>query len=79
MKSEIKEAAEQADITFPCLMRHKLNTNLIVWFMDRNTGIVVNSGDGGLHALGLFRQDWNSALDTVAWQSFTGKIILSND
>lgn len=76
MKSEIQEVAEQAAITFPCLMQ-STDSPLVVRFTTPCAGVVV-IGDG-LYLVGQYREDWVPFYEESEWQPFTGKITLSND
>lgn len=62
-------------LSFPCLRKHK-RLDIIVWFTDQTTGIVVNT-DASKFALGFHSKTWSGA-DEGEWQEFNDAIMLQN-
>ena len=73
MKVELIQK-EMEDIKYPCLMVSE-KTGCIVLFEEDSCGVVVNSDNSLVHAIGYYSKYWKMS-DFIPYK---GKVILQND
>lgn len=77
IKTEIHGKKSDWELTYPILMRSKLN-GAVVLFTSVRTGTVLASGVS-LDKVGEYSETWISANDTMNWEPLDFKITLSNE
>lgn len=70
---ELKGTKKERPRVYPYIGKHP-QTKVVVLFTEKDSGVVLEEGDGSSFERGKYSPDWNEA----AFKLFEGEVVLSN-